>query len=284
MVKHTIVTGLLCCFFSTSLIAQNVINIPKVTRDKEKLSFEVLKLALHKAGLKPEFNQATQSHNMSRLMSDVEAGKIDVIWAGASPDKDRRLRAVRIPILKGMMGYKLFVIRNNDQSLFSNVSSLESLKYFKAGQKLSWADTKILKEAGLPTVTSVKYPNLFDMLEGGRFDYFPRGLLDDPWQEASGYKHLNLKVEDRLMLAYPHAMYFYINKQNDALYKAISNGFELAIQDGSFDELFFNNNWVKQLIDKSDLKNRVVFKIDNTSMHKETPYQRSEYWLDISNL
>ena len=282
--KCRLVISLLCGLFSTSSYTSDVLHIPHVGRDKEALSYEVLKLALEKSNVTSQLRQADPSYNNARLITEVEAGNIDVIWAGASPDKDQRLKAIRVPILKGLVGYKLLIIRGQDQSAFDRINSLEALKRYQAGQKFSWADTKILLDAGVPTVTSIRYPNLFKMLEGGRFDYFPRGVLDDPWQEVNNHAHLNLKVEDRLILAYPHALYFYVNKDNDTLYRQIHDGFESAIKDGSFNELFFSNQWVKSIIERSDLKHRTILKIDNVLMHEDTPYDRSDYWLDSSLL
>ena len=110
--------------------------------------------------------------------------------------------------------------------------SLEDLKKFSAGPGRFWGDTQILKANQIPVVTPVKYHNLFPMLEGGRFDYFPRAV-HEPWNEVVANKELNLKVEYNLLLVYPFAMYLFVSKQDRALHDKIYQGLELAIQDAN---------------------------------------------------
>ena len=58
----------------------------------------------------------------------------------------------------------------------------------------------------------------------------------------------------------------------------------MAINDGSFDKLFLNNQMIKDALQKTNLKNRNVIRIDNPNMHPDTPVDRPEFWLDITNL
>jgi hypothetical protein len=251
--------------------------------EKEQLVFRILQLAIEKSGSALDIKQATDDYNEARLMTEVESGHVDVMWAGAAPEKDKRLQAIRIPILKGLLGHRIFIIRKADQNKFSQIKTFEDLKQFSAGQGTFWGDTKVLKNAGLPTVTTIKYNNLFPMLEGGRFDYFPRAV-HEPWNEVETHADLNLVVDKNIMLVYPYAMYFYVNKNNKKLHDIIYRGFETAIEDGSFDELFFNDPSIQDVLKKADLPNRRVFRVDNPFMHPDTPNDRKAFWLDVNSL
>ncbi|MEI8634177.1 hypothetical protein P4S72_23305 [Vibrio sp. PP-XX7] len=156
---------------------------------------------------------------------------------GANPDVEKRLQTVRIPVLKGLLGHRIFIIRAADQNRFAQINTLAELKQLKAGQGTFWGDTQVLKKANIPVVTTIKYANLFPMLEGGRFDYFPRAV-HEPWVEVASRPELNLVVDKHILLIYPFAMYFYVNKSNTVLHNQIYKGFEIAIKDGSFDKLF----------------------------------------------
>ena len=145
--------------------------------------------------------------------------------------------AVRIPLLKGLLGHRIFIIRNGDQKRFSRIDNLTHLSQLQAGMGRFWGSTKVLKEAGLPVVTSVKFKNLFHMLDGSRFDYFPRAV-HEPWTEVAEHSELALDVERNLLLIYPYAMYFYMKQGNSRLHQLLMQGLELAIADCSFDKFF----------------------------------------------
>jgi len=57
-----------------------------------------------------------------------------------------------------------------------------------------------------------------------------------------------------------------------------------AIADGSFDRHFFNHELVRDVLRQANLQDRRAFFIDNPNMTPETPVDRDELWLDISNL
>ena len=296
---------LLLLFFGN--VQAETIIARRVTGEKEQLAYKVLQLALDKSGASLELTQATEDYNEARLMSEVEAGNVDVIWTGSAPEKDKRLLAVRIPIMKGLLGHRIFIIRKQDEYKFSQIKTFDELKRFSAGQGTFWGDTKVLKNAGIPTITTIKYANLFPMLEGGRFDYFPRAV-HEPWAEVEAHADLNLVVDKNIMLIYPFANYFYVNKSNQRLHDIIYRGFEAAIKDGSFDQLFFNDPSIQDVLNggiikeqlikaavfddpsiqdvlkKADLPNRRVFRAANPFMHPDTPTDRKEFWLDVNTL
>ncbi|MFD2449342.1 hypothetical protein ACFSQE_13670 [Vogesella fluminis] len=62
--------------------------------------------------------------------------------------------------------------------LLKSVYTVRDLHDKVAGQGHDWPDTYILRAAGLPVETSIGYEALFGMLRHGRFDYFPRGVLE----------------------------------------------------------------------------------------------------------
>lgn len=273
---------LLALLFASSTLAETIVS-KQAAGDKEQLIFKILQLAIKKSGEPIQIQQAAEDYSEARLTSELESGKIDVIWSGASQDRDKKLLTIRIPILKGLLGHRIFIIRQSDQYKFRQVKTLEDLKQFSAGQGTFWGDTNVLKNAGIPTVTTIKYHNLFPMLEGGRFDYFPRGV-HEPWSEVESHKNLNLVVEKNLMLIYPYAMYFFVNKENKRLHDIIYKGFEAAIKDGSFDDLFFNDPSIQNVLKRTDFSHRRIFRIDNPYMHPDTPNDRKEFWLDINSL
>lgn len=248
-----------------------------------ELVVDILALILKKADSQAKIKQLSEGMPEQRLIEAITSGKLDLMWAGASPHLEEQLLTVRIPLLKGLLGHRIFIIKKEHQSRFDNIETLEQLKQLTAGQGTFWGDTKVLQDAKLPIITTLKYHNLFYMLEGGRFDYYPRAV-HEPWGEVQSRPELNLAIEKKVLLIYPFAMYLYVKKDNKVLHDKLYKGFEMAIADGSFDKLFLNNQMIKDALQKTNLKNRNVIRIDNPNMHADTPVDRSEFWLDITNL
>ncbi len=265
------------------LATAETLKINKVEGEKEELIFSLLKLALEKVDPNVQIEQLDEVIPEGRWASGVEDGSLDLLWAGSSKDLDERMLPVRIPLLKGLLGHRVFLIRREDQPKYDAVSNLDDLKSLHAGMGSLWGSTRVLEAAGLPVVKAVKYPSLFYMLDGGRFDYFPRAV-HEPWAEIASHPTLNLKVEEKLLLIYPYAMYLYVRKDNRALHHKLNQGLELAIADGSFDLLFFNNTLIKDALNRTNLANRLILRIPNPEMHPDTPVHRPELWLNVNKL
>lgn len=268
---------------SLHAMSAETIRVNKVVGEKEELMFSVLKLVMSKVDSDVTYIQNDQELNTARAIGAVESKTFDVMWGGSTSTYEDKMLPVRIPALKGLLGHRIFIIRAADQEKFNQINTLEDLKRFKPGLGTLWGDTKIMKLAGIPTVTTIKYPNLFLMLEGGRFDYFPRAL-HEPWVEVKSRPELNLAIDKHLMLIYPFAQYFYVEKSNKALHDKIYKGFEMAIEDGSYDKLFFNHPMIKDVLEQANLKQRKVIRIKNATMHPDTPFDRKEFWLDLNSL
>lgn len=257
--------------------------IRKLEGEKEKVAAQILELALSKVDSSVKLIEEDEVKTEARLVESIESNELDILWAGASQDKEERLLTVRIPILKGLLGHRIFVIRKADKGKFLGINSVKSLNQFKAGQGKFWGDTQVLLAAGINTVTTIKYHNLFPMLEGGRFDYFPRAV-HEPWSEVEQHSALKLSVDEDVMLIYPYAMYFFVSKGNQALHDKIYQGFEKAIMDGSYDRLFFSMPMIKNALAKAKLSKRSIIRLENPFMHPDTPNERKEFWLDIDSL
>lgn len=221
--------------------------------------------------------------SQTRQIEDVISGRLSFMWGGTTQELEERLHPIRYPLFKGLLGHRLLIIRQGDQPLFDQVETLEDLGQIKLGQGRMWSDTEILEAAGMRVVKTNAYRNLFPMLEGGRFDAFPRGA-SEPWMEIVQWADLKLTVEQKLVLIYPMPAYFFVSKGNIELARDFERGFEEAVKDGSFDRVFFADSEVQKVLNQANLKDRKVFRIKNPFLTPETPLDRQELWLDVSNL
>lgn len=266
-----------------SVHAQTVIKINEAVDGNGRYAMLMVNLALSKIEtkytVKVESNTVTQARNID----DVAGGQSDLLWAATNQEMEDKLLPIRIPLYKGLLGHRIFIINPASQARFDQVKTFDDLKQFTFGQGTTWADSDILTNNGLKVVRANKYQSLFYMVDGGRFDAFPRGV-QEPWQELETNSTLPLAVEKRIMLVYRMPFYLFTGKQNAKLAADLELGLNRAIADGSFDRIFYNDPMVKAVLEKANLEERLVFNLNNPTLPKETPLDRAELWLDIKDL
>jgi hypothetical protein len=274
---------LLFLFMSAPAIKAETIIHPYADDAKSGLLLDILKLSLSKTAPEITFQSQEKATTEDRMTTDLLEGRLTMMWGGVTPYYEKTLMPIHIPVLKGMLGHRIFIIKEGNQYLFDNIQTLDDLKKLTGGQGSKWGDTLVLKNAELPTATTAKYANLFKMLEGDRFDYFPRAI-HEPWSEINDHPDFNLTVEKRILLIYPYAMYFMVAPDNQRLHDLIYQGFETAILDGSFNNLFYDDPGIKEALENSNLGERIVLRIPNPNMGLKTPIDRVEFWLELNEL
>lgn len=201
---------------------------------------DLLRLALLKAGSKAEVQYVDIEMQQSRSMTELLGGlaPFDLMWSMTTPERERSgLRVIRFPIDRGLLGWRVVLVRSKDRRRWQSVRTLTDLKAYVAGQGHDWPDVEVLRANGLPVVTSHSYDSLFRMLKVGRFDYLPRSILEADAELASG-RHAELSLLPDLMLRYPTAAYFFVNPAQSTLAEDLARGLRLSAEDGSFQALF----------------------------------------------
>lgn len=243
----------------------------------------MLELALSRIEHSYEIEAVTGDRTIARAVEDVRSGDLHLMWNAGGNEVEELVLPIRIPLYKGLLGHRIFIIRKGDQARFDSINTLEDLKRVKLGQGVGWADTVILKANDLSVVPVHKYSSFFYMLDGGRFDAFPRGL-QEPWREIAGQREMEFVVEERLMLVYRMPFYLFVSYDNPKLAADIERGLNLAIADGGFDEFFFNDPTVQDALARSNIQNRTVIELKNPSLPPNTPLEREELWLNVRDL
>lgn len=205
---------------------------------------KLLELALQKTQATDgdfELKHATDAYTSKRLLAELIRGEnaTNIIWTSTSKAREQQLLPIKISIVRGLNSYRVFLIRKADQEKFHGIHSLTDLRKLQAGQGAQWPDSEVMVSNDLPLVTAAQSDLLFDMLASKRFDYFPRGLYE-VWSEQELNADKGLIIEDSLMLHYPAPIYFFVNKKDTLLADRIERGLRIAMEDGSFESLFFS--------------------------------------------
>jgi hypothetical protein len=214
----------------------------------------------------------------SRVFDLINRGEaLNLIMTMTSREREETLLPIRIPIYKGLYGYRIFIINRRDREKFAGINTREELQRLWGGLGHDWPDLEILKHNGFNTVGGANYRGLFIMLQEGRFDYFPRGVTE-PWREVEEEQERDIMVEPSLLLQYYAPFYLFVAKENTALAERLQHGFEMAIADGTFDQFFENHWYIKETLKLANMPARKLFRLENPLLTPETPLEREELW------
>lgn len=247
--------------------------------------WEILRTALEKT--RPTWGpyEMVRSEPMTERRQAFElkhaTGKLTVMYLGTTPDFERTLVPIHIPVDKNLGGYCVFLIRRGDEERFTAISSIDDLRRFTYGLGLGWIDVDILRANGFQVVTGSNYEGLFEMLVNRRFDVFLRAaveVLDEYDQRKSALP--KLAIEDSIIFYYPLPMYFWFPKTAEGrrLAARAEEGMRMMIADGTYDRIF--DAYQRHKIERLHLKNRKIFKIDNPFVGPETPFADKRLWFD----
>ncbi|WP_038002486.1 transporter substrate-binding domain-containing protein [Teredinibacter turnerae] len=243
---------------------------------RDRYFLQLLQLALDKSGTSYRLSPV-QLPPMSENRSEkyLQAKRYDVHWMMTNMRHENSLIPVRIPLYKGLIGWRLLLVHREDETDFAIITTLAQLKRKLAVHGLDWPDTGILVANGFRLRTSLDWMSLFRLLDTHDVDFFPRSVAEI-WLEIDSSPSSNIVVESTLAVHYYAAYYFFVSKENAELAEQIEKGLNAAIADGSFDRLF-NANFANAIA-RANLPQRRVLTVNNPLLPAKTPVQRKELW------
>lgn len=223
-----------------------------------------LRSAMDKTGVPYEMDvYTTPMFVESRSHYYLSKNRYNVHWLHTNAERESDLLPIKVPLFKGLIGWRLFLISEGQQRRFTRIREVNQLKKLIAGQGHDWPDTRILKQNGFEVEVSMKWESLFKMLSLHRTDYFPRSIVEID-REKRIFSDLNLEVEQTLALHYPAAYYFFVSKEHPELAEVIYRGLMLSVEDGTFDRHF--NEHFGEFIQRANLNGRRVFELKNSDL------------------
>lgn len=260
-------------------VGVGLVRYPRPTREFDEANWYpllLLRAALRASGAQHQIEPSLPVMGQSRTLIELEqaTGLVDVGWAMTSRARERALLPVRIPLHKGLFGWRLLLVRPERQEAFAQVRRLEDLRAFRLAQGTDWPDTAVLRANGLQVVTSSSYEQLFDLLLQGRVDAFPRAVAEIWWElDRRGQP---LAVEPHLALRYPAPIYFFVPPRRRDLAVALERGLRRLLQEGEFETLFQRQH--ADALKRSHLASRRVLDLRNPDMPAQTPVAESGLW------
>jgi hypothetical protein len=265
--------------------AEDPNQIKLVSRNDANAKYAVglLQLALTKIKKPYTINTSHGELTAMRLKESARSGTIDVIWTATNKELEAELIPIRVPLEKGLLGHRIFIVHRDNKNLLANVDTIEQLRAYTIGQGRGWTDAEILKANGFKVTLAPKYESLFYMIDGKRFQLFPRGV-NEPFAEIEKRPELELAVDENVMLVYRMPYYFFVNPARKELADDIESGLMAAIDDGSFDKYFFADETTQKVISNVSNKNRKIFKLTNPELPEKTPLDNQKLWVNFEDL
>ena len=99
-----------------------------INNEKNRLILDVLKLALSKTSQSYNYIESSNPNaNLVRNKNKMHQSELSVLWAGTSHLLEEELLPIKIPVLKGLLGHRILIIRRNEQQKFSEIMNFPIL-------------------------------------------------------------------------------------------------------------------------------------------------------------
>ena len=169
----------------------------------------LLEQALAAAGMPVSLEPTSELIPQNRALQELGSRRrLDVVWTMTSVEREQQALPIRVPLFKGLFGWRLLLATPEVAERMRNVQTLSDLRQFSMVQGHEWPDTGILQANGIPVVISPNYDAMFKQLRLGRVDCFPRSV-EEIWWELERHGQ-GLVVVPNLCLHYPAAVYYFV--------------------------------------------------------------------------
>lgn len=260
--------AVLCSLPSASLAKDTIkmlkplLAIDKRVKHKEEVIIRALELTNPEYG-PYEFLTVNVDMTPGRALAATKSGKIiNLFIAPHNAIWNESTIPIKVPIRKGLLSYRLLLVNKHNLHKFKNVQNIEDLKHLTAGLQSDWLITEIFKDLGYKVAISHNFEGLFQMLEMGRFDYFPRTIYEIYDELARRQADLpNVVIEPNLALYTPMETYVYVSKSAPRIAKRMHDGLTELLTSGELKQIL--DKYYGEDINKASLKGRRIITIEN---------------------
>ncbi len=217
---------------------------PLAISDRHHFEIDVLKNALNET--KQKFGAYTleiwegEDINFTRNVREVSRGEIFNVSSNALNNEilNSDIQVIKIPIMKGLLGFRALVVHNEEIQRIKHIQTLEEFRHLKAGQIEHWSDIAVFESNNIEVVTGNNMDVLFTMLERKRFDYIPLGIGEvKNIFDLVKTDHADLSILNSTYLHYPFPVYFYVCDCEPLIAERIKFGLKTLKENGKLDQL-----------------------------------------------
>ena len=194
------------------------------------------------------------------IQSLIDGRWHDVIWTMTDAAREAQMRAIRVPMLRGLLGHRICLVRR-DNPLFDGTGRPDRGDLV-IGQAVTWPDNRIIRSNGFRLEAGSDFQSTLRMLRAGRTNCFPRGLSEIDIEMAA-YGSDDIVIDSQLSFLYFAPMYFFVARERTELAGRIEAGLRRLQQSGAFARLHAEYFDTPTLLEHHGMAHRHVFCLDN---------------------
>lgn len=246
-----------------------------------ELARQSLEMVLPEGEFSLELRPEPMRLPQQRMLRALQSGKdIDLTWTMTSAEREERMLPVRLPLLKGLAGYRVLVVRSEDRDRFTGIESAEDFAGLTGGQLQDWPDIDILRANGLEQISALTLDQLYQMLRAGRIDYVPRGITEVAIEQQL-YDFDGLKAIHSPVLRYPAPIYFFVTPQRPELAELLENGLRKLHHSSGLDRLQRTHpNTAPWFGNVAKWQDRRFIDLENPHLGTPSEWQQTNLWFD----
>lgn len=210
---------------------------------------QMVAAAFEAAGEPVVFTPAPLANEKRQLLM-LEAGQTDI---DIMPVTDVRLKSVSegkslmisVPLDRGLLGYRVCLLQEQNEDLLSDVKSAEDLRAFTMGQGEGWMDVAVYEAAGIPIkwVRDWRRGEFFGQMKSGYINLFPLGAEEILSYFLSHFQsiHPEIVADQHIVIRYPWFRFVWISAASpnaERIREALQKGFEIIAKNGKFEEIW----------------------------------------------
>jgi hypothetical protein len=264
-----LIASLLLAIIGVNPVAAEMIftHLSRATVDDPRQDYHIdlLTLALAKTAEKygPYRLVAAPAMNAARSMASVKANRYPNFMVNEQVTAQRleEYGYVPFPILRGIVGYRVFFVSPEARNKLNKSITLAQLKEFTIGQGIGWGDVEILKHNGFKVIVANNYKGLFKMVASNRIELFARGIGEVMGEYDAFKSSIDLHLDESVAIFYPLPRYFFTHKSNKEAIERVTEGLMMAYDDGSLIKLWEKHH--SESIARVNLSKRTMFRLEN---------------------
>ena len=232
---------------------------------------------------KVEFMPISLNQGLILHLLDID-GVLDVVASAPTVEREQLFRSARVPLMMGLLGYRMMIIRPEDKATYDQISRPSQLKKLRACQAMHWPDADILERAGYRVVRGDTFEVLFELLQDNKCDYFPRAITEG-YGEVLSYNVHNpnkkLTAFDKVLLHYEVPFYFFTSHKKFQLAARIEQGLDMMAESGQLLQHMQSHQVTKGAFPLSKWQGKTIFYVENEEQLDSTPLHKKHYWLKL---
>lgn len=184
--------------------------------------------------------------------------------SGNKKFNDKSFIALNKPICKGLLGYRILIIRQQDDKKFKQINETQ-LKALVAGIPATWVDADLFRSNQYSVLEKGSLSDILQLLKDEKCDYISLGANEIQSLFTQFAVPLEgLIIESSLVLRYPFSVVFYVHVDNKKLAQEVNKDLLHVTESGIFDRLF--DHHYADVINKLGIPNRRIINLNNPEL------------------